>query len=64
LGKHSGTAAIERCFADMGIRLSHEQAISMLPVIRRFASEHKRPPSELELEAFFASLDNGSNHVH
>lgn len=64
LGKHSGTAAIQRCFADMGISLSREQASSMLPVIRRFAAEHKRPPSEVELEAFYASLTGGSSHVH
>lgn len=64
LGKHSGASAIQRCFADMGMTLSREQATSMLPVIRRFAAEHKRPPSEIELEAFYASLDNGSSHVH
>lgn len=64
LGKHSGTSAVLRCFADMGIILSREQANLLLPGIRRFAAQHKRSPSTLELEAFYASLISESHHVH
>lgn len=64
LGKHSGASAIQRCYADMGISLSREQAASMLPLIRRFAAEYKRPPSPGELEAFYASIGDGAEHLH
>ena len=64
LGKHSGTSAVLRCFADMGIILSREQANLLLPGIRRFAAQHKRSPSTLELEAFYTSLISESHHVH
>jgi len=64
LGKHSGTNAVLRCFDELGISLDREQANLLLPSIRRFASQHKRAPSNLELEAFYASLVSESNHVH
>jgi homocitrate synthase NifV len=64
LGKHSGTNAVLRCFADLGITLSREQASHLLPGIRRFAAQHKRSPSTQELEAFYASLTCESQHVH
>jgi homocitrate synthase NifV len=64
LGKHSGTSAVLRCYADMGIVLSREQANHLLPGIRRFAALNKRAPSNLELEAFYASLTSESCHVH
>ncbi len=64
LGKHSGTSAVLCCFADMGIILSREQANLLLPGIRRFAAQHKRSPSTLELEAFYTSLISESHHVH
>ncbi len=64
LGKHSGTSAVLRCYADIGVTLSREQANHLLPGIRRFAAEHKRSPSVLELETFYASLICESRHVH
>ena len=64
LGKHSGTSAVLRCYADIGILLSREQANHLLPGIRRFAALNKRSPSNLELEAFYASLTSESCHVH
>jgi len=64
LGKHSGTSAVLRCFGEMGITLDRDQANLLLPAIRLFASEHKRAPSNLELEAFYVSLVSESNHVH
>ncbi len=64
LGKHSGSAAVLRCFADMGVELSREQASLLLPGIRRFAALHKRPPSELELQGFYRSLFEEVVHVH
>lgn len=64
LGKHSGSSAVLRFFADMGITLSREQADLLLPGIRRFAARNKRSPSALELEAFYTSLFSESRHVH
>ncbi len=64
LGKHSGTSAVLRCYADLGVTLSREEANLLLPGIRRFAAQHKRSPSPLELEAFYASLISESCHVH
>jgi homocitrate synthase NifV len=64
LGKHSGASAVLRCFGEIGITLDRDQANLLLPAIRRFASEHKRAPSSLELESFYASLISESSHVH
>lgn len=64
LGKHSGSSAVCSFYAALGILLSREQANSLLPAIRRFASQHKRAPSELELAAFYSSLLEGPSHVH
>lgn len=64
LGKHSGTSAIQRCYADMGIHLSREQAVTVLPMIRRFAAENKRPPDSGELEAFYAIIGDSAEHLH
>ncbi len=64
LGKHSGSSAVRSCYAGLGILLSREQANSLLPAIRRFASQHKRSPSSHEMTAFYSSLIEGSGHVH
>jgi homocitrate synthase NifV len=64
LGKHSGTSAVLRCYADIGLTLDHEQAGHLLSCIRRFAVQNKRSPSAQELEAFYASLTSESHHVH
>lgn len=64
LGKHSGANAVLSCFAEIGIMLSRDQADSLLPGIRQFASTHKRSPSRSELETFYASLAGESEHVH
>ena len=64
LGKHSGCSAVRRCYADMGILLSVEQASSLLPSIRRFSSSHKRAPSSVELASFYSSLIEGPGYVH
>ena len=64
LGKHSGANAVLSCFAEIGILLNREQADSLLPGIRRFATQNKRSPNRNELESFFASLAGESEHVH
>ncbi len=64
LGKHSGSSAVLSTYAEMGILLSREQANSLLPSIRRFASTNKRAPSSVELSAFYSSLIEGAGYVH
>lgn len=56
LGKHSGTNAVVRGYADIGIQLSREDATMLLPQIRQFAVTNKRSPTQLELESLYLSL--------
>ncbi len=56
LGKHSGTNAVIQGYADLGINVSREDALVLLPGIRAFATRNKRSPSPLELEGFWRSL--------
>lgn len=64
LGKHSGSSSVLRRFAELGIALSREQAVMLLPGIRRFASKNKRAPSELELTGFYQTLFGEGHHAH
>jgi homocitrate synthase NifV len=64
LGKHSGSSAVLSFYAGLGILLSREQADSLLPSIRRFAAQHKRSPSDLELASFYSCLIEEPGHVH
>jgi len=57
LGKHSGSHAVLSAYAGIGIELDREQAIRLLPKIRRFSSECKRAPTGFELQRFFRELD-------
>lgn len=56
LGKHSGTQAVRRGYADIGVDLSRDQADQLLPLIRRFAIRHKRPPVAADLLGLYQSL--------
>lgn len=53
LGKHSGSHGVMRGYAELGIRLSEEQAQRLLPLIRTFAVQHKRAPEAAELEQIY-----------
>ncbi|OQX11441.1 MAG: homocitrate synthase [Thiothrix lacustris] len=52
LGKHSGTHGVERAYALLGIQLEHEQAEAILALVRRFSTQHKRPPTPNDLQQF------------
>ncbi|MCB1954457.1 MAG: homocitrate synthase [Rhodocyclaceae bacterium] len=49
LGKHSGSASVERAFAALGIRLDPLESELLLARIRSFATRFKRPPADEEL---------------
>ena len=53
LGKHSGSGAVIRSYAELGIALSEERARSILARVRSFAVSHKRPPGFRELMSFY-----------
>ncbi len=56
LGKHSGSQAIVWAYRQLGLSLSREQATSLLPHLRRFATRYKRAPEPHELERLYRSL--------
>lgn len=49
LGKHSGTHAVQRIFAELNILLDRTQAALVLQKIRTFVASKKRPPEQAEL---------------
>ena len=53
LGKHSGSGAIIRAYAKMGINLDEERAKTILVRVRGFATTRKRAPGFQELMSFF-----------
>lgn len=56
LGKHSGTRALGNAYRELGIELGREEAVLLLPRVRRFVTEHKRAPTAAELHGFYAEL--------
>lgn len=53
LGKHSGTKAVIRAYARLGIVLSETQAHAILPCIRQHAAATKQPPDTTDLKRFY-----------
>jgi homocitrate synthase NifV len=49
LGKHSGRRAVQLVMARLGRRLDDVAADTLLDRVRGFGSDHKRPPTDLEL---------------
>lgn len=49
LGKHSGSRAVTKVFADLGITLEPGEAETLLERVRAFAESHKRPPRRKDL---------------
>lgn len=58
LGKHSGSRAVMRAYAELGLPLSVQQAGAILARIRHYAGVAKHAPSADELRQFY--LDAGS----
>ena len=53
LGKHSGAAAVEHVYGQMGLKIDRVQAEAILEWVRRFATSHKMAPSPLMLRHFY-----------
>ena len=56
LGKHSGTAAVRRAFAELGLSLDEGLAGVLLGGIRRFAATTKRTPDADDLRRLHGEL--------
>ncbi|MGR9116718.1 MAG: homocitrate synthase/isopropylmalate synthase family protein, partial [Gammaproteobacteria bacterium] len=56
LGKHSGSKGIIHAYQQMGVELNRLQAQTLLPLVREFVREHKRPPQHQELNQFLTTL--------
>jgi homocitrate synthase NifV len=61
LGKHSGRRAVQLVMAGMGVTLDDAGAQALLPHVRAFAAELKRPPSNGELLGLVDSIPGGSH---
>ena len=59
LGKHSGSGAVVRALAAIGIRAADDDAVRVLQQVRRFAICHKRAPEADELEAMYRRTAGG-----
>lgn len=57
LGKHSGSHSVIRAYADIGLTLDRCQAELLLLLVRRYATQNKRPPAEPELRRFYLELN-------
>lgn len=53
LGKHSGTSAVVRTYADAGVALDDVQAREILARVRAYAIAHKRSPNPDALMRFY-----------
>ena len=56
LGKHSGTRAVQRSYANLGLVLDRPEAERILEQIRSYVTRFKRPPGNSELVEFYHSL--------
>jgi homocitrate synthase NifV len=52
LGKHSGTAAIQWAYRQLGIAVNESKAQAVLQLLRKHSSQHKRQPTIDELRSF------------
>lgn len=53
LGKHSGTSAVIKIYADIGISLSTFEAQAILSKVRDFAHRYKHPPAQIDLQQIY-----------
>lgn len=56
LGKHSGTRAIIKAYADLGIGISDIQAQTILAEIRKYVQHSKRAPHSEDLKRFLLEI--------
>ncbi len=56
LGKHSGSKGVMHAYRQIGVEINRLQAQTLLPVVRQFVTEHKRPPRHQELNQFLHRL--------
>jgi homocitrate synthase NifV len=56
LGKHSGTHAVQRAYAVLGVTLDRDQAEGILGQIRGYVTRTKQPPGDIELMDFYHGL--------
>jgi homocitrate synthase NifV len=60
LGKHSGRHAVQLAYEQLlATVIDAEQAERVLPLVRRFVTETKRPPGRAELLRFLAQITPG-----
>ena len=63
LGKHSGAAAVQWAFNNLGITLEHEDAKEILSCVREHYVTNKVPPSHEELWHFHSMVKSRSKPV-
>ncbi len=57
LGKHSGRGAVRQAYADLlQVELDLDQAALVLPLVRRFVTQTKRPPRSAEMLGFLREI--------
>lgn len=49
IGKHSGSSSVIRAYRELGVELSKDRALLVLPQVRAFADREKRAPTPEEL---------------
>ncbi|MET0116828.1 MAG: homocitrate synthase [Sedimenticola sp.] len=62
LGKHSGSHAVMRAYADMGVTLDRHQAELLLLLVRHHTAQTKRPPEDKDLRRFYLQI-NGEDQT-
>jgi homocitrate synthase NifV len=63
LGKHSGTSAVIRAYADIGIALCRADAEQVLARVRDFALQAKKNPAQDDLQKiYFDAVDCFASH--
>lgn len=64
LGKHSGTNGVICAYAEVGVKLSRNQAELILGYIRNYATTNKRTPDKQELQHIYRQLfENITTHT-
>ncbi|OUD11650.1 homocitrate synthase [Thioflexithrix psekupsensis] len=61
LGKHSGTQTVVQVYAELDIFLNREQAAQLLPAIRAYSTQYKRPPEADWLKTLFLTTFDQNN---
>jgi homocitrate synthase NifV len=64
LGKHSGTHAVHQAYSELGLKLEHGQASSILASIRSFVTTTKRVPDHTDLRRFYEQLPDAVSTCH